>query len=42
MLYPTTFGKVLASHERPTVCAGARAEKNRKVKREIRLATDFD
>jgi hypothetical protein len=36
------FGEVLASHERPTVCAAARAGMNRKVKREIRLATHFD
>jgi hypothetical protein len=36
------FGEVLASHERPTVCATARAGRNRKVKREIRLATHFD
>jgi hypothetical protein len=36
------FGEVLASHERSTVCAAARAGKSRKVKREIRLATHFD
>ena len=42
MLYPTMFVEVLASHERPTVCAAARAGMNRKVKREIRLPIDFD
>jgi hypothetical protein len=36
------FGEVLASHERPTVCAAARAGMNRNVRREIRLPIDFD
>jgi hypothetical protein len=36
------FGEVLASHDKLTVCAAARAGMNRKVKREIRLATHFD
>src|ERR1022692_5423 len=33
MLYPTTSWEVLASHERPTVCAAASVGKNRKLRR---------
>jgi hypothetical protein len=42
MLYPTMFWEVLGSHERPTVCAAARAGMNKNVRREIRLPIDFD
>jgi len=41
-VYPTTFWEVLASHERLTVCAAARAGKVKRVKRASTRTTAFD
>src|SRR4249920_1713528 len=36
------FWELLASHDRLTVCAAAKAGKNKKERKETNLATDFD